>query len=107
MTTMISEISVSELEHLVATGAMVIDVREADEYAAGHVPTAVSIPLSTVPDRIDDFRHPGSVYVICQVGGRSMRACQYLADLDIDNLVNVAGGTSGWIALGNAVVSGE
>jgi rhodanese-related sulfurtransferase len=36
-----------------------------------------------------------------------MRACQYLADFDINNLVNIAGGTSGWIASGNAVVTGE
>jgi rhodanese-related sulfurtransferase len=104
---MIAEISVSELEQLVAQGSLLIDVREADEYAAGHVPTAISIPLSTVQDRVDEFRHQETVYVICQVGGRSMRACQYLADFDIDNLVNIAGGTTGWIALGNAVVAGE
>jgi len=100
---MIGEISVSELAPLLVNGAVLIDVREADEYAAGHVPTAISIPLSTVQDRVDEFRHDGTVYVICQVGGRSMRACQYLADFDIDNLVNIAGGTSGWLALGNAV----
>jgi len=100
---MIGEISVSELAPLLENGAVLIDVREADEYAAGHVPTAISIPLSTVQDRVDEFRHDGTVYVICQVGGRSMRACQYLADFDIDNLVNIAGGTSGWLALGNAV----
>ena len=100
---MIGEISVSELAPLLVNGAVLIDVREADEYAAGHVPTAISIPLSTVQDRVDEFRHDVTVYVICQVGGRSMRACQYLADFDIDNLVNIAGGTSGWLALGNAV----
>jgi len=100
---MIGEISVSELAPLLVNGAVLIDVREADEYAAGHVPTAISIPLSTVQERVDEFRHDGTVYVICQVGGRSMRACQYLADFDIDNLVNIAGGTSGWLALGNAV----
>lgn len=100
---MIGEISVSELAPLLVNGAVLIDVREADEYAAGHVPTAISIPLSTVQGRVDEFRHDGTVYVICQVGGRSMRACQYLADFDIDNLVNIAGGTSGWLALGNAV----
>jgi rhodanese-related sulfurtransferase len=104
---MIAEISVSELAPLLAKGALLIDVREADEYAAGHVPTAISIPLSTVQDRVDEFRHDGTVYVICQVGGRSMRACQYLADFDIDNLVNIAGGTSGWLALGNAVATAE
>ena len=103
---MIAEISVTELEKLIAAGSLVIDVREADEFAAGHVPSAISIPLSTVQDRVDEFRHQGTVYVICQVGGRSMRACQYLADFDINNLVNIAGGTTGWIALGNDVATG-
>ena len=103
---MIAEISVTELEKLIAAGSLVIDVREADEFAVGHVPSAISIPLSTVQDRVDEFRHQGTVYVICQVGGRSMRACQYLADFDINNLVNIAGGTTGWIALGNDVVTG-
>jgi len=107
MSNMIAEISVSELEPLIASGAVLIDVRESNEFASGHVPTAISIPLSTVQDRVDEFRHDGTVYVICQVGGRSMRACQFLADFDIDNLVNIAGGTSGWIALGNAVAAGE
>lgn len=104
---MIAEISVAELEQLIAAGSMVIDVREADEFVAGHVPTAISIPLSTVQNRIDEFRHEGTVYVICQSGGRSLRACQYLADFDIDNLVNIAGGTAGWIALGKEVIAGE
>ena len=103
---MIAEISVTELEKLIAAGSLVIDVREADEFTAGHVPTAISIPLSTVQDRVDEFRHQGTVYVICQVGGRSMRACQNLADFDINNLVNISGGTTGWIALGNDVVTG-
>lgn len=104
---MIAEISIAELEPLVASNSLVIDVRETDEFVSGHVPNAISIPLSTLPDRIDEFRHLEPVYVICQSGGRSMRACQYLADFDIDNLVNIAGGTSGWIASGNAVVTGE
>ena len=103
---MIAEISVTELEKLIAAGSLLIDVRETDEFVAGHVPTAISIPLSTVQDRVDEFRHQGTVYVICQVGGRSMRACQYLADFEINNLVNIAGGTTGWIALGNDVVTG-
>lgn len=104
---MIPEIAIADFEPLVASGSLVIDVRETDEYLAGHIPNAISIPLSTLQDRVDEFRHEGTVYVICQAGGRSMRACQFLADFDIDNLVNVAGGTSGWIASGNAVVTGE
>jgi rhodanese-related sulfurtransferase len=104
---MFGEISVSELAPLMENGALLIDVREADEYQEGHVPSAISVPLSTIHDRVDEFRHEGTVYVICQSGGRSMRACQYLADYEIDNLVNIAGGTSGWLALGNAVTTAE
>lgn len=104
---MISDISISELEPLVASGSLVIDVRETDEYVSGHVPNAISVPLSVLQDHIDEFRHDGTVFVICQSGGRSMRACQFLADHDINNLVNVAGGTSGWIASGHAVVTGQ
>jgi rhodanese-related sulfurtransferase len=107
MQVMIAEISIAEFEPLVASGSLVIDVREMDEFVSGHVPNAISIPLSTLQDRVEEFRHEGTVYVICQAGGRSMRACQYLADFDIDNLVNIAGGTSGWIASGHAVVTGE
>ena len=54
---MIAEISIAEFEPHVASGALVIDVRETDEYISGHVPNAISIPLSTLPDRIDEFRH--------------------------------------------------
>jgi rhodanese-related sulfurtransferase len=104
---MIAEISIAEFEPHVSAGSVVIDVRETDEFVSGHVPNAISIPLSTLPDRVDEFRHEGTVYVICQAGGRSMRACQYLAEYDIHNLVNIAGGTSGWIASGNVVVTGE
>jgi rhodanese-related sulfurtransferase len=104
---MIAEISIAEFEPHVAAGSLVIDVRETDEFVSGHVPNAISIPLSTLQDHVDEFRREGTVYVICRSGGRSMRACQYLADFDIDNLVNIAGGTSGWIASGNAVVIGE
>lgn len=103
---MIPEISISDLVARVSAGARVIDVRETEEFISGHVPGAISIPLSTVPDHVDDFRIEGDVYVICQAGSRSMRACQYLADFDINNLINVAGGTAGWAASGNDLVVG-
>ena len=44
---MIAEISIAEFEPHVAAGALIIDVRETDEFVAGHEPNAVSIPLST------------------------------------------------------------
>ncbi|HRD99886.1 MAG TPA: rhodanese-like domain-containing protein [Ilumatobacteraceae bacterium] len=47
----------------------VVDVREPGEYAAGHVPGAVLVPLANVPDSIDAFAGDGPTYVVCQVGG--------------------------------------
>lgn len=101
----ISEVSVEELEHALARGARLIDVREPDEYADGHVPGAVLIALGTVADRIDVFRGDGPTYVICRSGARSMKACELVHDTGID-VANVAGGTLAWITTGRAVVSG-
>jgi rhodanese-related sulfurtransferase len=105
----ISEISVDQLADAIeqpGSTALLIDVREVDEYVDGHVSGAVLVPLGTVPDNVDAFRGEGTTYVICKSGGRSMRACEFLADHGID-AVNVAGGTMGWMASGREVVSGD
>ena len=100
------EIEASQLAEKIAAGFKVVDVREADEYTDGHIPGAIHVPLQTVPDNLESFRSEQDVFVVCQVGGRSGKACQYLIDQGITNVVNVAGGTSGWILLGNGVNSG-
>ena len=102
----IREITVAELESLLATGARLVDVRETDEYESGHVPGAVHVALGTVPDHVDAFRGDGQVYVVCRSGARSMRACEFLAQQGID-AVNVAGGTLDWVAGGRSVVTGS
>jgi len=102
----IREITVAELESLLATGARLVDVRETDEYESGHVPGAVHVALGTVPDHVDAFRGDGPVYVVCRSGARSMRACEFLAQQGID-AVNVAGGTLDWVAGGRSVVTGS
>jgi rhodanese-related sulfurtransferase len=103
----IREISASELATIIERGGIVIDVREPDEYSEGHAPGAVSIPLATVPDSLEAFRNPSPVYVICQSGGRSMRACEFLHDAGITNVINVAGGTIGFAVLGNDLTVGN
>lgn len=103
----IREISAGELSVIIERGGVVIDVRESDEYLEGHVPGAVSIPLGSVPDSIEQFRKTVPVYVICASGGRSMRACEFLHDAGVTNVVNVAGGTMGFAALGNPLTTGD
>ncbi len=103
----IREITAGELALLLERGVAVIDVREPDEYREGHVPGAISVPLAQVPESVELFRKPVSVYVVCQSGGRSMRACEYLHDAGITNVINVAGGTMGFAALGNPLTVGD
>ena len=103
----ISEISVNELTTLVEKGSLVIDVREPDEYESGHIPGAILVPLSTVLSNTSEFQSDETVYVVCRSGGRSMQACEILHEVGISNVVNVAGGTMGWISLGNEIVTGE
>ena len=102
----ISEIDADELAVCMDEGGRLVDVREPDEYVAGHVPGAVSVPLVTVPDRLDAFAGDGPTYVICQAGGRSRRACELVAAHGID-AVNVAGGTGAWLRSGRPVVVGS
>jgi rhodanese-related sulfurtransferase len=102
----VKEVQVAELEAAMQGGARVIDVRETNEYVEGHVPGAVHIALSTVPEHVDAFRGEGPTYVVCRSGARSMRACEFLSQQGID-VINVAGGTLDWISSGRAVVTGN
>ncbi len=101
----IAQITVDRLADELTRGARLIDVREPDEFAQAHIPGAVLIPLATVPDHIDDFRADGPTYVVCRSGGRSQRACEFVAAHGAD-VVNVAGGTLAWIEGGHAVDQG-
>jgi rhodanese-related sulfurtransferase len=104
----VQEIDVDQLAARLAEGARLVDVREPDEYTDGHVPGAVLVPLATVPEHLDAFAGAGPTYVICKSGGRSMRACEYVAASAPDaEVVNVAGGTMAWIASGREAIGGD
>lgn len=102
----LGEISIDEFESA-RQGHTVVDVREIDEYVSGHVSGAVNVPLGTVPDNVAAFSG-STVYVICQAGGRSQRACEFLDGVVSGvTFVNVLGGTGAWIASGREVVTGD
>lgn len=85
-------------------GAAVLDVREDDEWAAGHAPDAVHIPLGELAGRLAEVpAADGSLYVVCRGGGRSARATAYLNENGWD-AHNVDGGMKAWHAAGRPML---
>jgi glyoxylase-like metal-dependent hydrolase (beta-lactamase superfamily II)/rhodanese-related sulfurtransferase len=85
------------------TDGLVVDVREPEEFGAGHVPGARNVPQSELASRLDELRGAEPLYLICQGGHRSNRAAQFLAQLGFATVRNVAGGTVAWIAAGHPI----
>ncbi|WP_063059402.1 rhodanese-like domain-containing protein [Nocardia sienata] len=78
-----------------AAAAVLLDVREDDEWQLGHAPGAVHIPLADVPARYGELDPDADLYVVCRQGGRSLEAVKFLANVGYE-AVNVAGGMVAW-----------
>ena len=102
----VPEVDVHELELALAQGAVLIDVREVEEFEVVRVPGARLIPLAEVSGRRDEIPNGSRVYVICAKGGRSRVAAEFLRE-DGTDAVNVAGGTTAWFEAGKTVDSGD
>lgn len=83
-------------------GAALLDVRKDDEWAAGHAPEAVHVPLADVSAAASRFDGQ-QVLAVCRSGGRSAKAAEVLAEAGID-VRNVAGGMTAWAEAGLPVV---
>jgi rhodanese-related sulfurtransferase len=92
-----------QLTDLPADGVL-LDVREPQEWAAGHAPSATHLPMAEVPARLGELPGDGTVYVICRAGGRSARVVSFLNANGWD-AVNVAGGMLEWHAGGRPLVA--
>jgi phage shock protein E len=82
-------------------GARIIDVREPAEYAGGHLPGAVNIPLADLT-LIPEW-NASPVVVVCASGGRSARAAALLEEAGHPEVANLLGGTYGWMQEGRPV----
>lgn len=93
----VKNVSTTELaEKLKAGRPVLIDVREPSEYASGHVPRAINIPVGEIASRMGELDPSAETYVICQSGRRSLRATKALTKAGFANVSNVVGGTSAW-----------
>ncbi len=88
-------------------GAVVLDVREPEEYAYGHVPGAVNLPQAELATRLAEVPRDRPVFVICESGMRSLRASQFLRQMGYAQVTNVRGGTAAWRKSGRQVVTEE
>jgi rhodanese-related sulfurtransferase len=80
-------------------GAVFVDVREVDEWNAGHAPGARHVPLGDVARRLDSLPRGRRLVVMCRSGHRSSRAAALLADSGFD-AVNLDGGLRAWADAG-------
>jgi rhodanese-related sulfurtransferase len=94
----------------VGPDAVLLDVREEDEWVAGHVEGARHIPMGELPARFSEVSEladdapTGEVVVVCRSGGRSSRVVAWLSQNGVD-AVNLAGGMGAWAAAGRPMVS--
>jgi rhodanese-related sulfurtransferase len=84
--------------------AVLLDVREDDEWTAGHAPDARHVPMGEIAERLDDVPDASPVYVVCRSGGRSARVTQFLNDNGWD-AVNVSDGMLGWARAGRPLAA--
>lgn len=91
-------VSNEDLEATISSGKdiLVLDVREAAEFAFNHIPEAISIPLGELEDRFDELNKEKEIYVICRTGSRSDLASQKLTKKGFMNVKNVVPGMSNW-----------
>jgi rhodanese-related sulfurtransferase len=85
-------------------GAVLLDVREDDEWTAGHAPEARHLPMSQIAGRLGEVPAADPLYVICRSGGRSARVVAFLSQQGVP-AVNVAGGMQSWAAAGRPLVA--
>jgi rhodanese-related sulfurtransferase len=110
----VPKVSVSDM----ANDAVILDVREPDEWAAGHAPGAIHIPLGELPDRLGELAElselsdvlgdagGGTLAVTCRGGGRSSRAVAWLTQQGYD-VANLDGGMKAWQAAGKPMVAND
>ena len=91
----------------VPADAVLLDVREDDEWVAGHIEGAHHVPMGDVPARLDEvsaLADAGELVVVCRSGGRSARVVAWLAQNGVDAL-NLDGGMGAWASAGRPMVS--
>jgi rhodanese-related sulfurtransferase len=89
------------------TDAFVLDVREPEEWSAGHVPGSHHVPMMEIPARAAELPSDRDVLVVCRVGQRSAHVVAFLRQRGFDNAWNLDGGLEAWAAAGRPLVRAD
>ena len=104
----IAEVPVAQAEAACNRADVIIDIRESDEYAAGHIKGAVSVPRGVLEFKIADLPAIAGadtdILLYCQSSGRAALAAQSLATLGYTQVVSIAGGYAAWTDAGMPIV---
>ncbi len=103
----VAEIGAEGLERLSPDASFILNVREPEEYAHGHVPGAINVPQADLASRLDELPRDRPILAICRGGSRSLRAAQFLKQVGFDRVASVEGGTGAWCAAGNRLALGD
>ena len=102
----VPEVGPDDGRALLDAGAVLLDVREVDEWQAGHAPDAQFIPLGELVARAGELTRDRRVVAVCRSGARSERATRFLRGQGFD-AVNLTGGMRAWAAAGLALVNDD
>jgi rhodanese-related sulfurtransferase len=91
----------------VSAEAFLLDVREDDEWTAGHAPGATHLPMMEIPVRMTEVPQDRDVVVVCRVGGRSGQVVAYLMQQGWSNVTNLDGGMMGWASAGRPLTTDD
>lgn len=101
-----AEISVVSAYEKYNAGTFILDVRQPDEWAAGHIPNATLIPLGELESRLSEVPTDREVVIVCRSGNRSGQARDLLKNAGFTNVTSMAGGMNLWATSGYPVVTG-
>jgi glyoxylase-like metal-dependent hydrolase (beta-lactamase superfamily II)/rhodanese-related sulfurtransferase len=92
---------------LAARDVIVLDVREPQEHAAGHLPGALSIPQADLATRLAEIPKDRDLLVVCARGARSARSTAFLRRMGYSKAISMDGGTDGWREAGHPISAGR
>ena len=107
--TRITEVDLSQAEAAIRDADLLIDVREADEYSAAHIPGAINIPRGLLEFKLSNDAQLAErtlkLVLYCKNSGRSALAADALREMGYRNVLSLAGGVEAWQAAGRELLT--